>query len=77
MFGGKAVGWMAGTSVWMPGAGCTPGKRTLSHAMAGTMAPLVSSHGAYSKVFDPRRWGTLPTHCEAHPPPDALLRGFL
>ena len=26
MFGGKALGWMAGTLVWMPGA---PGKRSL------------------------------------------------
>ena len=27
MFGDKALGWMAGTLIWMPGA---PGKRTLS-----------------------------------------------
>ena len=26
MFGGKALGWMAGALIWMPGA---PGKRTL------------------------------------------------
>ena len=32
MFGGKALGWMAGTLSWMPGArrGCAMGKRTLS-----------------------------------------------
>ena len=27
MFGGKALGWMSGTLIWVPG---TPGKRTLS-----------------------------------------------
>ena len=33
MFGGKALGWMAGTLMWMPGARRVRGKRTLVETM--------------------------------------------
>ena len=46
MFGGKALGWMAGASIWMPGV---PGKRTLLHPSTPCAASANNKKGPVSQ----------------------------
>ena len=64
MFGGKALGWMAGTLIWMPGApgraGCAPSKHTLS---MGTRIWHATQGGLFFEAEVPRESLTIaPQH---------------